>query len=121
LLHRKVTGLPPGIFVKQDYLLRKEWRKVQYLLDLFWKRWLSEYLPELQRREKWRRQLRNIEVGDLVLLAEDGLKRGQWPLGRVTEVYPGSDGEVHSVSVKTATTELHRPIAKLCLLEAGED
>ncbi|XP_064619558.1 uncharacterized protein LOC135482999 [Lineus longissimus] len=121
LLHRKVSGLPPGIFVKEDHLLRREWRKVQYLLDLFWKRWLKEYLPGLQRREKWQTEKRNVRVGDLVMLAEDNIRRSQWPLGRITEVYPGTDDVVRSATVKTASAEYHRPIAKLCLLEAVED
>lgn len=52
LLQRKVTGLPPGVFVKEDQLGKKQWRKVQYLTDIFWKRWISEYLPTLTEREK---------------------------------------------------------------------
>jgi hypothetical protein len=121
LLHRKVTGLPPGIFVKEDGLLRKEWRKVQFLPQLFWQRWSNEYLPGLQQREKWFKEHRNVQEGDLVLLAEDNLKRNQWPMGRVTRVLQGADGMVRSAFVKTATTELHRPIAKLCLLEGVND
>jgi hypothetical protein len=120
LMHRKVTGLPPGIFVKEDYLLTKEWKKIQYLLDLYWQRWLKEYLPGLQNREKWRKERRNVRVGDLVLLVEDGVKRGQWPSGRVTKVMAGADNLVRSAIVKTPTSELHRPITKICLLEAVE-
>ena len=53
LLQRKVTGLPPGVFIKEGHLGRKQWRKVQYLTDIFWKRWISEYLLTLTEREKW--------------------------------------------------------------------
>ena len=53
LLQRKVTGLPPGSLVKGDHLGRKQWRKVQYLTDVFWKRRISEYSPTLNEREKW--------------------------------------------------------------------
>jgi len=119
LLSRKCSGLPPGIFVKEDKLLRKEWRKVQYLLDLFWHRWIREYLPELQERKKWQHEEKNVKEGDLVLLAEDGVKRGQWPLGRVERAFPGSDGHVRSALVKTASGKFHRPIVKLCLVEEG--
>ncbi len=42
--------LPPGAFVKQD-LYRRRWRQVQYLADVFWCRWLKEYLPALQQRQ----------------------------------------------------------------------
>jgi len=121
LLHRKVSGLPPGVFVKEDSLLRREWKKVQYLTNIFWDRWIKEYLPTLQQRRKWFKEQRNVRVGDLVLLAEDNVKRGQWPMGRVTRVIHGSDDLVRSAVVKTATGELHRPIVKMCLLEAAED
>ena len=53
LLQIKVSGLPPGFFVKEDHLGRKQWRKVQYLTDVFRKRWIGEYLQTLTEREKW--------------------------------------------------------------------
>jgi hypothetical protein len=121
LMHRRVSGLPPGIFIKEDSLLRKEWRKVQYLLDLFWKRWIREYIPNLQQLEKWRTEKRNVCVGDMVLIVEDNVKRSQWPIGRVTRVLKGTDNLVRSAFVQTASAELHRPIAKLCLLEAVDE
>ncbi|XP_064624606.1 uncharacterized protein LOC135486053 [Lineus longissimus] len=117
LLQRKITGLPPGIFVKQDGLFRKEWRKVQYLTELFWERWMYEYLPNLQKRDKWSKQRRNVQEGDVVLLKEDNLTRNQWPLARVMKVFPGADGMVRSALVKIATSEYQRPIAKMCLIE----
>ena len=42
LLHRTVSALPPGTFVKEDMLLRKKWRQTQILADHFWRRWLKE-------------------------------------------------------------------------------
>ena len=43
--------------------------------------------------------------------------RGKWPLGRVLEVMPGSDGLLHKVKVRTAKKELVCSIDRLCLLE----
>ncbi|XP_064622346.1 uncharacterized protein LOC135484642 [Lineus longissimus] len=120
LLHRKVEGLPPGVFVKEDSLLRHEWKKVQYLLNLFWERWISEYIPSLQRLEKWRSVRQNLKVGNMVLIADESVKRGQWPIGKVTRIVESVDGMVRSAYVQTETSELHRPIAKLCFLEAAE-
>lgn len=45
--------IPPGLFHKEDLLSRRRWKQVQYLADIFWKRWLKEYLPLLQSRQKW--------------------------------------------------------------------
>ena len=117
LLQRKVAGLPPGVFVKEDHLGRKQWRKVQYLTDAFWKRWISEYLPTLTEREKWLKDQRDVRVGDLVLILDENVPRNKWNLGRVTEVFVGRDSRVRSAKVKTSSTELHRPVLKLCLLD----
>ena len=61
LLLRSGPDLPPGNFVKQD-IYRRRWRQVQY----FWQRWLKEYLPTLQERQKWIKPERNPRIGDLV-------------------------------------------------------
>ena len=118
LLQRAVYTLPPGSFVKEDVFARKKWRQVQILADHFWKRWLKEYIPALQERQKWQRPRRNAEVGDLVLLVDESLPRGQWRMGRVIKAVCGRDGLVRTVEVKTgALTSLVRPVQKLCLLE----
>ncbi|XP_076032463.1 uncharacterized protein LOC143020186 [Oratosquilla oratoria] len=65
---------------------RKHWRHVQHLAKQFWKRWVSEYLVELQRRQKWNSESPNLSVGDLVLIMNENSPRGSWPLGRVQEV-----------------------------------
>ena len=51
LLKRK-PNLPPGLFNKEDLCVRRRWRQVQYMADLFWKRWIRKYLPLLQERQK---------------------------------------------------------------------
>ncbi|KAL9961530.1 hypothetical protein ACROYT_G030487 [Oculina patagonica] len=120
LLQMKVSGLPPGLFVKEDHLGRKQWRKVQYLADVFWKRWINEYLPSLTERGKWLRDQRKVRVGDLVLVLEENVPRNKWTVGRVTEVFEGRDSKVRSAKVKTSSKELLRPIVKLCLLDGQE-
>ena len=61
--------------------------------------------------------LRNIKPEALVLLVNDNTPRGHWNLGRVLETYPGSDGLVRTVKVKTKDAVYVRPKKKLCLLE----
>ena len=120
LLLKPGPGLPPGVFVQQD-VLRRQWRQAQYLADVFWRRWLLEYLPELQQHQKWILPRRDLQIGDLVLVRYENTPRYRWPLGLVTETYPGSDGRVRSVQVKTQTGLYVRPITKICLLEAAGD
>ena len=53
LLLRSESPMSPGLFRREDQLSRRRWRQVQYLADIFWKRWSKEYLPLLQGRQKW--------------------------------------------------------------------
>jgi hypothetical protein len=121
LLQRPTATLPPGNFEDSDLVSRKKWRQTQILADHYWKRWLREYLPNLQKRQKWNKLQRDLAVGNLVLIVEDNVPRGKWLLGRVTKVLPGRDGHVRSAEVRTQTSVLHRPIRKLCLLEASQE
>ena len=42
----------PGIFTDKEINLRRKWRSVQAATQIFWKRWLNEYLPSLTIRKK---------------------------------------------------------------------
>ena len=117
LLLRSNLNLPPGIFTKEDSYTTRRWKQVQFLADLFWKRWSREYLPNLQQRQKCLKSRRNLTPGDLVLRVDQSVNRGSWPLARVLEVYTASDGYLRSARVATSTTTLVRPITKLCFLE----
>jgi hypothetical protein len=70
LLTQSNQPLPPGVFSKADIYSKRRWRQVQYLVDIFWKRWIREYIPSLQRRQKWLQPKRNVTVGDIVLLVD---------------------------------------------------
>ena len=106
LLLKTKPDLPPGVFSKEDTYARRRWRQVQYMTDLFWKRWLREYLPLLQERQKWLKPRRNFEVGDVALIVDD----------RVLEVIPDRKGFVRRLKIKTVTSTLDRPIDKLVLV-----
>ena len=83
-----------------------------------WKRWTREYVPTLIQRSKWRKEQRNLQVGDLVLMAESNMSRGSWPLARIRRVFPSADGRVRSAELQTASGKLYtRPATKICFLE----
>ena len=121
LLLRSEVPLTPGVFRKEDLYSKRRWRQVQYLADQFWKRWSKEYLPLLQTRSKWHRERRNLSIGDIVLLVDDTCSRNAWPLARIIETFPNSDGYVRRVKVKTKGGVLMRPIDKCVLLEADQE
>ena len=114
--------LPPaGKFQRHDVYMRRRWRRVQYLCNLFWSRWKREYLPTLQQRPKWNQQKRNMKVNDVVLIKDENESRNDWSMGVIVQVEPDSKGIVRSAVVRTETSELRRPVHKLVLLLTAED
>lgn len=99
--------------------LRSSWKLAQHLADGFWRRWLKEYLPVISRRSKWFENVRDISVGDLVLVV-NGDVRNQWTRGRVEKVIPGADGKTRQAWVRTAGVLHRRPAVKLALLDVME-
>ena len=90
---------------------------LQRLFNHYWKRWKQEYLHHLTVRNKWRKEEPPLQVGDIVLVSEDNVSRGKWPLARVTEVRPGRDGLVRTATVRTEKSLLNRPVQRLHRLE----
>jgi len=101
--------------IPQNRLRRFELMRQQ--VQLFWKRWSMEYLPQLHQRGKWTTLGRNIEIGDLAILKEDNVAPLQWKLVRVVATHPEVDGIVRVITVKrNSGIQLKRPVAKLALL-----
>lgn len=92
------------------------WQFIQQRLQHFWRTWSTQYLHRLQTISKWHHPHHDIHVGSLVLLTDERQPPGKWPMARVLKLLPGKDGLTRVVSLKTATTTLTRPIAKLVLL-----
>ena len=62
--------------MKEGEHLRSTWKQVQYLADVFWRRWVREYVPMLVRRTKWDQPSANVSPGDVVLQVDDLQPRG---------------------------------------------
>lgn len=119
LLLNQAPVLAPDDFHEVD-LYRKRWRCIQALSDQFWRKWIKEYLPELQKRQKWHKARENARVGDIVLLKDETVPRGVWPMGLVTSVNVSDDGLVRSVVVRVKSGALlRRPISKIVYLETA--
>ena len=58
--------------------------------------------------------------GDIVLLVDSDVPRGQWKMGRVLKVIPSRDGLVRKVVVKTSTSTYLRPVHKLVLIQGSD-
>ena len=74
----------------------------------------EEKMMQLQSFGKWiKEEVRQLEVNDLVWIVDDNVKRAHYKMGKVLEVYHGSDGRVRSAMVKTEDGKLKRPVVKL--------
>ena len=113
--------LAPQVTDELAFNPRNRWRLIQNLVKIFWKRWREEFLATLNTRKKWREKKDNLKVGDVVLVVDQNAPRGQWPLGRVEEVFPGQDGRVRVVQVSTRGHKFTRPITRLCPLNVSDD
>jgi len=82
---------------------------------------MAEYMPTLTERSRWIDDVRQLRVGDVVIVIDDQTPRGQWPLGLITAVFPGADGIVRSAMVRHRGVELQRPVVKLALLLPDEE
>ena len=92
---------PPGEFQLADVYSRKRWRRVQYMLNVFWSRWKNEYLQTLQMRSKWNERTREVSKSDIVIIKDDNQPRNCWVLAVVVETFPSEDGHIRKVKVRT--------------------
>jgi hypothetical protein len=49
---------------------------------------------------KWKTEERKLSVNDGFIVFEPNLKRGEWKLGRILEVFPAKDGRVRAAKIK---------------------
>ena len=62
---------------------------------------------------KWQTKNSNLAVGDVVIVQEKNSTPTRWPIAKIIAVYPGRDGVVRVVDVKTATGTYTRPSVKI--------
>jgi len=98
---------------------RRKFQHSQLLASHFWRRWMKEYVPSLTERRKWLKDRKNLQEGDVVLIADPNTARGSWPIGRIVRPLPSADNVVRKALVRTGSGEYIRPVAKLCLLETS--
>ncbi|XP_043237658.1 uncharacterized protein LOC122389569 isoform X1 [Amphibalanus amphitrite] len=121
ILHLKCVTQNQDSSDERDLDGPKRWRQAAYLAEQFWRAWRRFYLPLLQERSVATRSRTNLAPGDVVVLVDDLVPRGVWPLGRVVEALKGVDGRVRSVKVRARGTVLLRPVTKVVKILATEE
>ena len=113
LLGRPFCNVPGAVFNETHTSKSSAWTQMKQRLQQIWKRLLTEFVPSLNKRQKWTSREAALEVDDNVWLLEELTPRGIWPLGRVTRTFTGPDNIARSCEVKTALDKLNRPAVKL--------
>ena len=119
ILARATNKVPQGPF-RHTENPRHWFEFCQKIVDAFWKKWYRDVLPQLMPRKKWNIQSRNVKVNDFVIVADQNPIRGKWNAGRILQVFPGTDGLVQNVEVKTASGTYTRPITKISVIYPAE-
>lgn len=111
-----LTSIPEVDFTNTPSNKLSQWQHIQKLKRDFWNRWSKEYLTELtQRTRKKDSNMYNLLVGDLVILKQDKTPPLYWPMERIIKVYPGHDGIVRVVDIRTASG-IYKRVKNVALL-----
>ena len=97
------------------------WSTLRKECQQLWKRWHSSYLQSLQSRSKWTKPQENVRPGNVVLLKDETLTKGRWPLARVVKTQPGPDGLVRVATLLVNGKEYTRAIHRLVPLTTAEE
>lgn len=120
------NGLKPMIDIESDGpILRSKWMENQRLTEIFWTKFIKEFLPDLTRRTKWYEPVEPIKVDDIVLLVDETNVRGQYPKCRVIETFIGSNNQVRRARIQRINNQgsklrqsiLLRPVTSLAKLD----
>lgn len=109
---------------------------VQTVVEDFWGKWTQLYAPTLIVQRKWHVARRNLRVGDVVIVADKNVLRGEYLLGVVNKGFLDSDGKVRRVLVtyknfrvgknpqcygKSKAITMSRSVQRLALIVPKED
>ena len=122
LTGRALMALPEDPTPTERPHLLQTWKRCQAMAHHIWTRWSKEYLNSLQARTKWQAAKTGLQVGDVVIVKpRSHFFSCHWPLGRITQVFPGKDKLVRVVEIKTQHNLLKRAVSELALLYREED
>ena len=118
LLSGRASIHTPEVQFSVDSSLVKRLQFIDQTTSEFWRKWHEQVFENLVPNYQWNTQKRNVRVGDVVLVKESNVLKGEYRLAKVKEAKAGSDGRVRRVvleykilkkdknSVKSASDDL---------------
>jgi hypothetical protein len=107
--------------------LTKRFENVQRVQQEFWKRWIEEVFPEKLRQSKWKREKRDLRVGDIMLRKDETAAGQSYKYAKVVKVHASTDGKIRAADVEyklpgeSVFRTTTRPIHKLVLVVPIEE
>lgn len=106
-----------GDFDDKKEPLKFQWMTSQLVANRFWKRFVLEYLPVLNRRVKWCQSAEPLKVDDVVIVIDENQPSHTWSKGKIVEAKNSKDGQVRKAIVKTSSGLYERPSTRLAKLD----
>ncbi|KAL0879208.1 hypothetical protein ABMA27_002991 [Loxostege sticticalis] len=117
LIGRPLMSVPHPQVTDINVTRLERYQRVEHIKQHFWDRYHLEYVSLLQQKTKWATSTdQQLSVGTLVLIRERGQPPLLWPLGRVTQIFPGSDGATRVAELKTKKGTVLRAFNNICPL-----
>jgi hypothetical protein len=111
--------------------LTKRFENVQRTPQEFWKRWIEEVFPEKLRQSKWKREKRDLRVGDIVLRKDETAAGQTYKYAKVIKVHASSDDKVRAADIeyklpgesvfRTTTRPIHKLVLVIPVEEQGPE
>lgn len=95
--------------------------RVHRTRQFFWNEWSTHYLHTLQTRPKGFQDVSEYKVDQLVLIMENNTSPRKWRTARIINLFPGKDGVVRNVRLKTEKGELERHVKYIVPLPVEEE
>jgi hypothetical protein len=116
---------------ESGYKLTKRFENVQRTQQEFWKRWIEEVFPEKLRQSKWKREKRNLRIGDIVLRKDETAAGQTYKYAKVIKVHASSDDKVRAADIeyklpgesvfRTTTRPIHKLVLVIPVEEQGPE
>ena len=99
----------------------RQFNFTQSVISAFWRRWIREAFPNLVIQQKWHSEKRNLTNGDVVLVQDSNIVRGQWKKALVVDAQISKDGKVRKATItyrndQGTRVEVDRPVQRLIVL-----
>ncbi|XP_059050490.1 uncharacterized protein LOC131845442 [Achroia grisella] len=116
LIGEPLRTAPDYDFTSSNVSSLRRWQYTHRIVQDFWHQWSKEYLIKFFHRYRWASQTPQPNLGDVVVIKQEGLPPSRWLYGRIVAIHPGQDNIIRVVTLKTKNGCLKRPTSKLCIL-----